>query len=272
MSNLSISRAWDEAKHLLAEDGRLFGSVALALVGLPSMITGLISPQGVKIQDSGPLWIDILAFVFMLVTLAGQLALVRLALKPSITVGGAIQHGFQRMPVYLGAALLLALALLLLVIPIAFIADSAGIPLARGAENMTGSAALVILLIIALVFFFGVRMLMGTPVASAEHGGPLHIIKRSWNLTGGSWLKLFGFLLMIIIGAAVVLLVIGFATGAIVSLALGPIEPMSLSALVVAIFQGLFNAAFTALFSAMLARIYVQLSGHGTVEAPSKGT
>ena len=38
--------------------------------------------------------------VVVLDRLAGQLALIRLALGPSITVGGAIAHGVRRMPIY----------------------------------------------------------------------------------------------------------------------------------------------------------------------------
>ncbi|MGH6659248.1 MAG: hypothetical protein ACREBM_06310, partial [Sphingomicrobium sp.] len=106
--SLSISTAWDETKAALASDGRLFVSVALALIGVPSMITALIAPQGMTIENRGPLWVDLLLFVFMLLALVGQLALIRLALKPSITVGGAIAHGARRMPVYLVTAILYA--------------------------------------------------------------------------------------------------------------------------------------------------------------------
>ena len=45
MASLSISKAWDESKAILAHDGRLIASVALALVALPTAITGLIDPK-----------------------------------------------------------------------------------------------------------------------------------------------------------------------------------------------------------------------------------
>ncbi|MGH6729423.1 MAG: hypothetical protein ACREBK_04665, partial [Sphingomicrobium sp.] len=90
--------------------------------------------------------------------------------------------------------------------------------------------------------------------------------------TDGVWWKLFGFLVIFLIGALIVLLAIGAVAGSLVAIAFGPIEPMTVSALLVGVFQGLFNAAFTALFAVMLARIYVQLSGKETVEAPAKGT
>jgi hypothetical protein len=40
MANLSISAAWDETKAILAHDGKLFASVALALIALPALVTG----------------------------------------------------------------------------------------------------------------------------------------------------------------------------------------------------------------------------------------
>ena len=43
--------------------------------------------------------------VASLIALAGQLALIRLALGPSVTVGAAIAHGVRRLPVYLLAAI-----------------------------------------------------------------------------------------------------------------------------------------------------------------------
>ena len=120
--------------------------------------------------------------------------------------------------------------------------------------------------------FFGVRLMMGTPVASAEQAGPVEIIKRSWVLTRGVWWKLFVFLLMLLIAAIIVLMAVGLVVGSVVAIALGPIEAMTPSALAVGALQGLFNAAFTAVFAVMLARIYVQLSGRDTVEAPKIGT
>lgn len=272
MPSLSISRAWDETKALFASDGRLFTTVALALMGLPSMITGLVEPQGMGLENRGLRPFDLLLLAFMILALVGQLALVRLALKPSITVGGAIAHGARRMPIYLVTALILGAGLVAITIPLAIVAKLAGAPLDGAMTAMTPAAALVLLVLFVVVMFVAVRMMMGTPVATAERVGPVAIIKRSWHLTQGVWWKLLGFLVMIVIAALVVLLAISAVAGSLVTIAFGPIEPMSVSALVLGFFQGLFNAAFTALFAVMLARIYVQLSGKDIVKAPISGT
>ena len=272
MADLSISKAWDESRSLFASDGRLFTAIAVALMGVPSMISGLIAPEGLGVQSNQPWYVDLLLFAFMLVARVGQLALVRMALKPSLTVGAAIAHGARRMPVYLGTAMIITVAIIAVAVPVVVIAMLSGVTFdSAAATKMTPAMAVLVLVIVVIAVLIGVRMLMGTPVAAAESAGPVEIIKRSWRLTAGVWWKLLGFLVMILIGAGVVALAISMVVGSAVTIALGPIEPMSTSALVVGLFQGLFNAAFTAVFAVMLARIYVQLSGRDTVEAPSNG-
>lgn len=170
------------------------------------------------------------------------------------------------MPVYLGTVLIIGAALAAIAIPLAIVAFPNTVSLDKALTAMTPRAALALLAIMVLAIFLGVRMLMGTPVASAEHIGPIAIIKRSWALTSGKWWKLFGFLMALFIAAAVLMLAIGAVAGSVLTIALGPIESMSVSALLIGLVQGLFNAAFTALFAVMIARLYVQLSGRDAVE------
>lgn len=265
MRGLSISRAWDETKAIITRDGRLFISVALALVALPATITGLLNPKGMG--ASTPLWVDIVVLVASLIALAGQLALIRLALGPSITVGGAIAHGMRRMPIYLLAGILIVAALFIAAIPFALVLVAMGVPLP--AANVPTSPPLLIaaLLYFALVCFVAVRMLMAAPVASAQLAGPIAIVRRSWDLTRGNWWRLFGFLVLFFIAALVVLAGAGAATGVVVRILVGAIEPLSASALIVAIVQAALNTLLTIVFAVMLARFYVQLAGRGEAEA-----
>ncbi len=135
MRGLSISRAWDESRDILARDGRLFVSIALCLVALPTLIMGLLNPKGMG--DTGaPLWISVVSLIASLVALGGQLALIRLALAPSITVADAINHGMRRMPIYLVSAIIIVVFLVLMAFPFAFILAAMGVPIARE-ETMT---------------------------------------------------------------------------------------------------------------------------------------
>ena len=268
MSKLSISKAWDETKAEMGEDGRLFARIALALIGFTTMISTLIAPGGIRTGRGEPLWVESLSLMFMIAALIGQLALVRLALKPPLTVGQAINHGARRMPVYFVSVVIMVCILLLAAVPIVLILSALGIPLQSSMTEVTPGVWLAAALLIAAALAMAARMLMTTPVACAEHVGPIKIIRRSWELTRGHWLHLLGFLLAILLVALVLLTVIGMVIGTIVTVAFGPIERLSVSALLVGIVQGLFNAAFSAFFAVMLTRIYVQLSKHPTADPP----
>lgn len=261
MRRLSISAAWDESKAIFTHDGRLLITVALALVAFPSAISALINPAGMG-NASAPLWIDVVTFVVTLLTLAGQLALIRLALGPSITVGRAINHGFSRLPAYCLAIVILIVALFLLAIPCALLLAATGVPLDVRPLKLTPAATVVMLIYFGIAIYFAVRLIMASAVASAEDVGPIAILKRSWRLTSGNWWPLFGFLMLFVIAALVLLMAIGSAAGVVVGLAFGPLQPMSAGALIVALLQAFVSATVTALFAVMLARIYLQLAGH----------
>jgi hypothetical protein len=271
MRGLSISKAWDETKAIVGRDGQLFVAVALALVALPTAVTGVISPSSMADTDTA-LWMDVLIIAASLIALAGQLALIRLAIGPSITVGAAIGHGLRRMPIYFLAVLLVCLALAVAAIPLAFILAAAGVQVDPAKPAWSPALAIGALAYLALFCFVGVRMLMAAPAASAEHVGPIATLRRSWTLTGGHWWQLFGFLMMFFIGAIVLLLAISSALGLAVTVAIGPVKPMSASALIVALVQSLASAAVSTLFAVMLARIYVQLAGGAQASVPTSGT
>lgn len=270
MARLSISTAWEETTAILARDGRLLTSVALALVALPATATGLVSPKGF-VENATPFWIDLVVLVGSLIALAGQLALIRLAIGPSITVGGAIVHGLKRMPVYLIAAILVVLLLLVLAVPFAVLLTAMGVPIGAKSVPMSAPVVAAAVIYVLIVCFVGVRMMMAGPAASAEPIGPIAILRRSWVLTSGHFWPLLGFLLMIFAGAIIALAAVVAAAGVVIGFLIGPPEPLSASALLLALVQGLVNAAVTVLFATMLARIYVQLARWAQPGVPSSG-
>lgn len=264
MRALSISDAWEEVRAILIRDGRLYVSVGLALIALPSAINTLLNPGGGMSASNAPPWIVAVTLVASLIALSGQLALIRLALGPSTTVGAAIGHGLRRMPVYLLAIILMIIGLLVLLIPLGVILALLGMPISGTAMKVpvTPATSIVFLLYMALIVFFAVRLVLSAPVASAERTGPIAILQRSWTLTSGHWWSLFGFLALFVVGAVIVLVAVGSAVGVAVRLTLGAIEPMSAAALVFALVEALVSAAVSGLFALMLARLYVQLAGN----------
>lgn len=273
MRGLSISAAWEETREILARDGRLLATVALALIALPTTVNTLINPGGVNAATT-PLWMDCVAVVAYLIALAGQLSLIRLALGPSITVGGAIAHGTRRLPVYIAAVLMVVVFLLVVVVIISLVLGALGVRVDRQmTAQMSPASLLAALLFIAIFLFLFVRMVFSAPVASAEHRGPIAIVKRSWDLTSGHWWQLFGFLVIFFVGAGLVVLAIGSAAGVVIGLFFGKVQAMSAAALVLALIDALVSAAITTLFAVMLARLYLQLAQRRDAQAsvPSSG-
>ena len=263
MSSLSLSKAWDESKAIAARDGRLIGAVALALVLLPQAILGVIVPPPGLSGEEAPSWVPALSLLVAVIGVVGQIAIIRLALEPT-SVGEAIVHGLRRVLSAIGALLMFALplALILILLLLVFGGPSALQMLESGGGTPAPGVAGAILLFLVVAFAVSIRFQMVVPVASAESANPIHILQRSWAMTRGHYWRLLAFLLMILILAVVLLLVAQMFGGILGRLVFGDVKPFGIGALVVALITGAAQAVFTALSSLMLARIYVQLAGN----------
>lgn len=273
MRALSISEAWEQTRLILTRDGRLFVAVALALLALPALVSGLINPAGMS--ASTPLWVSAVSIIAYLVALAGQLSIVRLALGPSTTVGAAISHGIHRMPIYFLSACILVAIMFVIAIPFAIAMVAMGVSVnAAGKVPLTPPVMVAALLYLAVLIFVLVRMITATAVASAEHVNSLEILKRSWNLTNGHFWRLFLFLLLFFVTASLVSFGVVAGLGVVARLFIGPIQPMSIASILITLVHALLNAAVITLLMVMIARIYVQLAGRPTAEpgVPTTGT
>jgi hypothetical protein len=263
MANVSISKAWEETTAIIARDGKLFATIALALFVLPGVISDVVTPTSAAGGLPKLGYWTVITFIALLIGLVGQLALIRLAMGSRQTVGETIGHAFGRAPAYLGATILWILPFALI---IGGIAGAAGAQGAVASPRISPGAAIIILVAVAAMVFFAIRMLMTSPVASAERIGPIAILKRSWELTAGNWWRLFGFFLLFVIAALIVLAAVASVMGLLARLLFGSLEPLTIGALAVALVGQLVAAAITVLLMVMLARIYVQLSGQGQAE------
>lgn len=256
MANLSISKAWDETRETVARDGGLLTTIALAVFVLPGVISDIVTPAAPAGQLPKPgLWM-VLAGIALVIALAGQLAVIRLAIGSRLTVGEAIGHGARRVPAYLAATLIWVVPFS--IIAVLLVGSSGG-----QMQAMSPAAALGLVLLFFIGLFFAIRMLMSSSVASAEAVGPVAILQRSWQLTSGHWFRLFGFFLVFLIGAIVAILALAAVSGVVAQLAFGGVEPFSVGALFVALVVQLASAIVSVLLMVMLARIYVQLAGDG---------
>lgn len=268
---LSIGQALGETRGVFARDGGLVFTVALALLVLPGTLVGLAAP--VTPANGGGGWTGLLALASGLIGLAGQIAISRIALGPPLTVGEAIGLGFRRLPAFFLATLLWVapFVLAMFVVLTASGADFSS-PAAEVPEPSLGTA-IVVLALLVLFLVLAVHMLFTTPVSADTRLGPLGIVKRSFALSRGRALKLFGLLLLVLLAAGVLVLGLGSAIGSVILLLLGELRPWSVSALLVALVQQVLNAVVSVGFAVLVARCYAQLAGEpqASVSVPHAG-
>ena len=265
MAKLSLSRAWDETKAVLSRDGKLIAAVALALLVLPGTISDLVTPAAPPGEVPEPGAWMIVAAVAILIGVIGQLAIVRLASTSGLSVAESMRHGAMRTPAYVAAVMCW-------ILPFAFSLVFLMPRITRAPPDPL--AALLFLLVIGITIFIFVRLCLMVAVASQEAGGPIALLKRSWQLTRGNWWRLFAFLLICGVLLLVLYLAVGAVIGSLVSLFVGQVEPMSLAALLVALATQFVTAVITVGFLVMVARMYAQASGpaHADVSVPNSGT
>lgn len=265
MAKLSISKAWDETRAILARDGKLIAAVALAMFVLPGIVLNLVAPRVPVGEMRDPVAWVVLVLV-LLVTLVGQLSIVRLALGPHIAVGEAIAHGARRLFPFLGAFFAWSVPLL--------IVGSVLYGLSNPQSAHPSVAAAVGLLVLTAVgIFISVRLILLSAVASAESGGPLALLRRSWELSHGNWWRLFGFVVVLLLAALAAIWSIGAVVGVLAKLAFGDLDPRSIGGLIVVIIGQLLSAAISVVLLVMIARIYAQRAGAVGAQAsvPSSG-
>ena len=269
---LSISRAWDETKARIASDGRLMVIVAAALLLLPQALVSVLAPPEQLSGEKPPELVNLLALLAGMIGLVAQVAIIRLALVQSTSVGEAISHGLRRfLPVFV-AAILLMVGLFLLVLPLMLLAGAGG-ELAQG-DARPASVLIAVGLLLLVAILIGPRFLMLMPVATAERGGPIHILKRSWEISKGHYLRLLGFMLLILVAAIIIVGAVQLVAGALLAGIFDEIDPLSFGALLYGLIFGALQALFGVILSVMLARMYVQLSGAeaADVSVPNSGT
>jgi hypothetical protein len=262
MAKLSITTAWNEASEILKRDfGALF-TVALALIALPNVLVQAFGPaRAAPGAVPGPGWWMLLVPVVVLLSIAGSIAISALALGRERVVGSAIVHGFRRFLPMFGASLILAVPIVLLLVVLILLVGLDPEALLRPTQATVGKLILVAVLFLLVGLYFGIRLMLMTPVAAAETAGPIAIIRRSWELTRGHFWKLLGFVLLLGAAAVVIVMVVSMIFGLLVAVIAGAPEPGSVAALLMLLLGGLVNAAVSAVFGTAIARIYVQLAG-----------
>lgn len=256
MNKISIGQAWVESAAFLRTERRLLVPVALATLVLPAVVLTMVMPTG---PGGAPLtmadrpepgaWM-IVGLVTLATMLVGQLAISRLALGWTGSLGDALRHAAKRFLPMFAANILLVMALML-----PFVMILTAVQLAAPAS--TNGAMLILMVPILLVV---IRASLSLPVAAGEPLGPVAILRRAFSLSQGTTLRLLGFAMLFFVTAMIVGGAISAVVGTVVIAALGQPEAWSVSAILMALVGGLLQAIIITLWTVMLTRLYAQMA------------
>ena len=257
---VSITAAWDDARRFVAREAGLLIPVALTLLVVPGALLELVVPKDPADSAAMGPWLMALPILFFM-TLLASLTVTRMVLGGGVSVGEAMAVALRRLPVALGASMILALAALMAFLPVASLMPAAG----GAVPQMGASTALMVMIYLVVlmggVFYLGVRLLLVNVVIMAEPVGVIAALKRSFALSKGYFPKLAGLLLLF----AVTSLVVGSAVslaGGVVFVGLGKLIGLeSIGRLLLALLSGAANSAISVYFIATLAMVYRQILG-----------
>ena len=264
MVNVSVTAAWNETAAFVKREARLLFPLAFMLIALPVAILQALVPAASEGEMPPPgAWLALIPLV-MIATGIGNIAIAYLAVRPNRSVRDAIGRGARRLLPLLGALLLLVLVLTAAV----FVASTVAALVVPGATQgaatgqptpALGMAMLIVaLLLLPLLLFVAGRLMLMTPVAAAEDGGPIAIIRRSWALSAGYFWKLLGALVLMMIAMWVVMLAVEAVFGSLIILLAGQPRPGNTSAFLIILVRAALNTVIAVYFYTMIARIYAQ--------------
>ncbi|MXP24546.1 hypothetical protein GRI39_00580 [Altererythrobacter indicus] len=261
-----MSTAWRDAMSMLNANREVLLIVAGIFSFLPTLAASfLVPPMQATMAMDNPAsteaaleqvtqmyanywWVFLLMTLIQSIGFIAILALLRDSNRP--TVSEALQIGLKGFLPYFAAYVLLCIALGLII----------GIILTIVA--LTNVAALIIVATFAALIFAIYAMIKCslTPaiVAIEKTYNPITILKRSWTVTKGNSLRIFGFFMLIGIVYLIISIIIGMVMQGL-GIAIGP------NSLAMQIINGLVNglvgAIATVVFVAILAAIHRQLAG-----------
>lgn len=278
---LDLGTAWNEATRMLKGNSQLLVAVAGVFLVLPSLILSVFTAEDTANfmaememmgQGGGPeamlgalsQFYGTMGFGLFFVALAqmlGTLAILIIFLDANRpTVGESIsQAGKLFIPNLLAQLIIVLVAVVIgfaVAMVIALLVSVAGETL-----GITIAVLLGIVLVVAAIWI-SFRLILTSPVIAAEkETNPITALKRSFGLTKGNSLRIFGLVLLVAIIAGILYAIIGGIMGVIFTAILPTTGALVASGAVEAVLSGVLSVLLLAVYAA----IYRQLTGGGSV-------
>lgn len=249
--SVSIGTAWSEAAAFVRREKKLLAPLVLALMVVPATVSQLLQPSNPFASPDGfQPWMAV-AVSALVAGLVGQMAVSRLAMGWSGSLGETILLSLRRLPTVIAALILFFLCVTLVLIPAIVVLTLLG-----------GTAANVLTLLV--VFGAAPRILLAPAIAMDRQLGPWGSVKATWRVTRGHYWRLLGFFLLFLAASLIFAMAAASVVGTLATLALGTPEPMSVSRLTIALVGGLIQGVVATIYAAMIGRIVAQLPERST--------
>jgi hypothetical protein len=266
---LDMGKAWTQATGLIGTNRDTIGAIAGLFFFLPALALALFAPELTNPAPAGPANADPQVAMqammdqvtqayadnwplFLAMTLAqfiGSLSLLALLTdRDRPTVREALTAGLACLPSYLGAQLLSAFGVALIIgLPLGLIA-AAGSP-------MAAALAGIVLVLIGLYVF--VKFTLISPVIAIDgERNPIKALARSWRLTKGNSFRIAAFLLLLFFTIGIIAALVSGILGLVLS-ALGS----EIATIGIGVVNAAVNTGIGVIFLVVIAAIHRQLAG-----------
>ena len=259
-----MSRAWNEAMAILRANGGLMAVIAGLFVFLPNLAMTMLAPATMSgppmegdetpeqmLEIMGGFYGEVGPWMLALsiIGLIGSLAMYALVTTARPTVGEALKTGLL-------AFIPAILAQILMGVAVGVVgAVLIGLPFVIGLPAL---AVLTIPIFAVLLIYIIVKLTLTSPVIVIEGvRNPIAALQRSWRLTKGHSLRLFGFYFILLICIFVVMAVFAMFSSLFIAL----LGEGTAGLLVAGILNGVISAAFAVLGVGILSAVHRQLAG-----------
>jgi len=258
----NMSEAWRDATAMITANREVLLVVAGIFFLLPSLVIAFVTPALQESLMADPenmekameamisnwgvlLFVGIFAMtLFQIVGYLAMLALLRDTSRP--TVAEALKAGLVGMLPALGYYLLLGFGLF---------AAALVVGMLMALNVAIGVVAILLLVVVGIYVMIKLSLTLAV-IAIDKVGNPITAMSRSWAMTKGNSLSLFGFFLLLGVVYVVIATVVGLIVGAL-TLAAGPTVGLWVNALI----SGVLSVVVTVVLVAVIAATHRQLSG-----------
>lgn len=260
---ISMNQVWDDTVAFVRREAALLFPLALATLYVGDVVVSLAAAARTA---QGPTVTTALAIVAAAIwSVAGQLAIVSLVLRPGQSVGEALTHGVSRLGKVLLIALFFGLIASLAMIPIGAAVITSGVDLTnpQAAQNLPMSIIVVMLLTALVLGWLGLRLLLMNALIVDRNPGVVETVKDGFALTRGIAARLLLVILVYVAVLSVVGSAIRFVSGSVFALVGAAIGSPFAGDVFVALITGLISTLFSLVAAVFLAMLYRRVARAG---------